>query len=159
MNIVFQSLPTATESSDSVSSVAGRSMCGCPVAAVRRRRPRLSAPTPPLGCHDATPIASRPHSPPQRSLSSPFLPRRAPPRVSDSARALLPVSGQASPPKASPASSTPASPPWPLSGVGKAALPSSEPFFLARVPRSSPPTCPGLPTPPFPLIFVPKASS
>jgi len=134
MNIGFHSLPTATESRDSVSSVAGRSTRGRPVAAVRRRRPHLSAPTSPLGRHDATPRASQPHIPPQRSLLS------ASSLASSAANQQLRPS---SPPRLRPSqpaksfartSSTLTSPPWPLSGAGKAALPSSEPFFLAGVP-------------------------
>jgi len=102
MNFRFQTRSTTTESFDSVSSVAGRPTHGRPMAAVRRRRPRLSAPTPSLGRHDATPSLDRPHfASPALPLSS-ISPRRAPPRTSSLARASLAVSGQASQPNPSP---------------------------------------------------------
>ena len=159
MNIGIQTLPTATESRDSVSSVA---VCRCvsgQVSTVRRRWPLLSAPARPLGCHGATPSASRPHFPPRCSLSSPLRPRRAPPRIGRFARALLSVSSQANQPKASP------EPPLPrrhLLGHCRARVRwhcqapsrSSSPEFRP----SSPATWPGLPAPPFLLIFVPRAS-
>ena len=150
----FQSLSTATESTDSVSSVVDRSMHGCPMAAIHRWRPCLSAPTPPLGCHDAPWAAADLHSPSSALSSLRSLPRRAPPRVSDSARALLLVSGQASLPKALP---VPPSPRRHLRCHCRARVrqhcraPSG--FTLAGVPPCSPATWLGLSAPPFPSIF------
>jgi len=102
MNFGFQTRPTMTESRDSVSSVAGRPTRGRPVAALRRRRPCLSALMPPLGCHDATRSLGCPHF--ASPALSPFSisPWRAPPRNNSLARAFLAVSGQASQPNALP---------------------------------------------------------
>jgi len=159
MNFGFHTRPTTTESRDSVSSVAGRLTRGRPVAAVRRRRPRLSAPTPPLGCHDATPSLGCPHF--ASPALSPFSisPRRAPPRNSSLAQAFHAVSGQASQPNAS------LEPPLPrrhLLGHCRARVRrhcrapsrSSSPEFRP----SSPATWPGLSAPPFLTILVPSAS-
>jgi len=101
VNIGFHSLSATTESRDSVSSLTSRPTRGRPVAAVCRRRPCLSAPTPSLVRHDATPSLGRPHF--TSPALSPFSisPRRAPTRNGSFARASLAVSGQASPPKAS----------------------------------------------------------
>ena len=123
LNFGFHLLSATTESHDSVSSVAGRPTRGWPVAAVRRRRPRLSAPTPSLGRHDATQSLGRPHFAFPAAANQqprPRFPRRL--RPSQPAKRLAE------------ASSTSASPPRPLSSMGKAALPSSEPFILVGVP-------------------------
>jgi len=159
LNFGFQSLSATTESRDSVSSFAGRPMRGRPVAAVRRRRPRLSAPTPSLGRHDATPSLGRPHFAfPVLSLSS-ISPRRAPPRTSSLARASLAVSGQASQPNASPKLPLPRRHllghcrAW-VRRHCRAPSRSSSPEFRP----SSPATWPGLSAPPFLSILVPSTS-
>jgi len=102
MNFRFHTRSTTTESLDSVSSVTGWPTRGRPVAAVRWRRPCLSAPTPSLGRHDATPSLGHPHFASLELLLSSISPRRAPPRNSSLARASLAMSGQASLPNASP---------------------------------------------------------
>jgi len=158
MNFRFQTRSTMTESFDSVSSVAGRPTRGRPVAAIRRRRPRLSAPTPSLGRHDATPSLGRPHfASPALPLTS-ISPRRAPPRTSSLARASLAVSDQESQPNTSPKLPLPRRH---LLGHCRAQVRrhcrapsrSSSPEFRP----SSPATWPGLSDPPFLSILVPIA--
>ena len=118
----------------------------------------LSAPARPLGRHDTTPSASRPHFPLWCSLSSPLRPRQAAPRIGRFARALLSVSGQASQPRAPP------KPPLPrrhLLSHCRARVrrhcraPSHSPSPEFR--PSSPATWPGLSAPPFLSILVPIA--
>ena len=70
-------------------------------SAVCRWRPHLSAPTRPPLRHEALQAAAGSHSLPSTLSPLRLLPRQAPPWVSDLARALRRVSGQASPPKAS----------------------------------------------------------
>ena len=148
-----------TESRDSVSSVAGRPTRGRPVAAVRRRRPRLSASTPSLGRHDATPSLGRPHFAFPALSPSSISPRRAPSWNSSLAWAFLTVSGQASPPKASLELPLPQ---CHLLGHCRSRVrrhcraPSHSPSPEFR--PSSPATWPALSAPPFLSIFVPSAS-
>jgi len=127
MKIGFQSLQSRALDTDSVSTVAGRSTRRSPVAAVRRRRPCLSAPTRPLGRHDAPPSDSRPPFPLQRSPFSP-LSSLASSAVSQGPRPSSPPCLRPSQPAKSftRASSTLTSSPLPLPSTGKAALSSSE---------------------------------
>ena len=95
--------------------------------ACQPRRLHLDATTPPRA--PAVLI-----SPLQRSLSSPF--RLASSAAKQQPRPSIPHRLRPSQPAKclTRASYTSVSPPWPLSSTGKAALPTSEPFFLAGVP-------------------------
>ena len=148
----------ATESPDSVRTETVRRRVSGHLSAVRQWRPRLSDPTSSTRRHAPGGRLRRAIHPSRAPHCVRLRPRRAPPRFGELLRPFHRVSGQASPPKASP------EPPLSrrhLLGHCRARVrrhcrapsSSSSPEFRP----SSPATWPGFFAPPFSFILVPIA--